>query len=620
MAHNRSFFLEALDRSETRRDGGFRHSWGCSLRADSEKDKSHEASVLSVDDMQRQQPTSPEDKKPPSFRHFGPSDSSRTYENRSNHARPGNKLGPKRLGDVPLAAPPSSPMSTRNNYMIFSPTLHQGIVIQGRHFQHAQVSSTIRKPLQRNDLSSTQQLVEVDSIVLTCPEVPAEETLNIKRRVQQKRKPLEDVCVSSQLKVTELVQPIVYHMVCLRCNKPSEDSTKCQNCGTGASLLSPQQASSSSPTPRPPIRPQPSPGPNSLQQNFYKPGAAMREPLPVRITSSKGTLSPLNNGRTPLLAGTSSYCGTGTGTGIGTGTKGRRAQKHELNDPIVLSSDEDEEADNASTGSVNRLDSVSPRPADSAHSSPAPSGGKVETAVRSAEEQEELNAEFFKNVDMKITIPRRARMKDQFGNQPPEPSSPRTKKPRVTSSSCDSIILECRSVRIGTLRRIVKRPVIFSIDDIQLETEGPDSSSIEKICLRTSELIGCEWCSVRKLPVLFFQTSVDECVRLRSQLNMSREEGGQWYDCTENQMDEKYIVLILENGLVMKEQVILEDILQVIGRTNNLSNFPAKLTFDEANIRLVNYNKASSQKWEKVGVIGRKTRFPAGRRAPAGCG
>lgn len=73
----------------------------------------------------------------------------------------------------------------------------------------------------------------------------------------------------------------------------------------------------------------------------------------------------------------------------------------------------DDEADNASTGSVNRLDSVSPRPADSAHSSPAPSGGRVEAAVKSAGEQEEPYGEFFDDVNMKITIPRRARMKDQ---------------------------------------------------------------------------------------------------------------------------------------------------------------------------------------------------------------
>lgn len=52
------------------------------------------------------------------------------------------------------------------------------------------------------------------------------------------------------------------------------------------------------------------------------------------------------------------------------------------------------------------------------------------------------------------------------------------------------------------------------------------------MCLRASELISCEWCSLRKLPVLFFQTSEEECVRLRTQLHMSREESGQWYDCS----------------------------------------------------------------------------------------
>lgn len=64
-------------------------------------------------------------------------------------------------------------------------------------------------------------------------------------------------------------------------------------------------------------------------------------------------------------------------------------------------------------------------------------------------------------------------------------------------------------------------------------------------------------------------------------------------------MDEKYIVLIFENGLSMQEQMILEDILVEIGRNNKLTRFPARLTFDEANIRLVQYNKASKEK-EKV--------------------
>lgn len=67
-----------------------------------------------------------------------------------------------------------------------------------------------------------------------------------------------------------------------------------------------------------------------------------------------------------------------------------------------------------------------------------------------------------------------------------------------------------------------------------------------------------------------------------------------------SESDEKYIVLIFENGLGMNEQNILEDILTQIGSNNNLSDFPAKLAFDEANTRLVNYNKASKQKEEKV--------------------
>lgn len=80
---------------------------------------------------------------------------------------------------------------------------------------------------------------------------------------------------------------------------------------------------------------------------------------------------------------------------------------------VVLSSDEEDEADNSSTGSTNRLDSVSPRPADSAHSSPAPSGGRVEAAVKSPAEQDEFGSDFFEDVNMRVTIPRRARMKDQ---------------------------------------------------------------------------------------------------------------------------------------------------------------------------------------------------------------
>nr|XP_040016639.1 sentrin-specific protease 6 isoform X3 [Gasterosteus aculeatus aculeatus] len=605
MAHNRSFFLDALDRSEARRDGGYKHNnWSFSLSGDSEEDRSHDVSVVSMEETDRQQPAPPEEKKSPGLRHFTSSDSLRTYENRSNnHMRPLNKLAPKRLNEVPLSVAAPPPIPNRTNYFIISPAPSQGIVLQGRHFQHAQMPSAARKPVQssldlkeRKDFSTLQQAEEVERIVLTCPEI-SDEPLSIKRRFQHKRKPLEDCCsLPLQVKAAEPPRSPLYPMLCLKCSQPSEEGAACRSCGADSALPTFQQGALSSPTPRAPIRSQPSPGPDGPQQKFYKPAATMRVPrgetLPMRMSPLR--VSPLRTagGRSPLLAGTSGCYGARNPA------KGKRgAQRPQLNDPIVLSSDD--EADNASTGSVNRLDSVSPRPADSAHSSPAPSGGRVEAAVKSAGEQEEPYGEFFDDVNMKITIPRRARMKDQFGNQPAEPSSLRPKKPEFTSNKCDSIILECRSVRVGTLRRMVTKPVVFSINQIQLETKGSERNTVENICLRASELISCEWCSVRKLPVLFFQTTAAECVRLRAQLDMSEDRGGHWYDCAGDQSDEKFIVLIFENGLVMKEQAILEDILGDIGRTNGLSGFPAKLPFEEANIRLVNFNKALEQKEDK---------------------
>ncbi len=79
----------------------------------------------------------------------------------------------------------------------------------------------------------------------------------------------------------------------------------------------------------------------------------------------------------------------------------------------MLSSDEDEESDDvSSSGTVSRLDNVSPRPADSAHSSPAPSGGRVEAAVKAAGEHEDPSSDFFTQISQRSLVPRRKSMKD----------------------------------------------------------------------------------------------------------------------------------------------------------------------------------------------------------------
>lgn len=75
-----------------------------------------------------------------------------------------------------------------------------------------------------------------------------------------------------------------------------------------------------------------------------------------------------------------------------------------------MSSDDDDDIDKA-----NRRESISPQPADSACSSPAPSTGKVEAALnenscRAERELRSIPAESELNT---VTLPRKARMKDQ---------------------------------------------------------------------------------------------------------------------------------------------------------------------------------------------------------------
>lgn len=59
--------------------------------------------------------------------------------------------------------------------------------------------------------------------------------------------------------------------------------------------------------------------------------------------------------------------------------------------------------------------------------------------------------------------------------------------------------------------------------------------------------------------------------------------------------DEKYVVLIFEKELTLSEQIILEEILTQMGKRNNISCFPAKLSFEEASNRLKTHQCAQIQ-------------------------
>ncbi|NWW53906.1 SENP6 protease, partial [Pedionomus torquatus] len=296
------------------------------------------------------------------------------------------------------------------------------------------------------------------------------------------------------------------------------------------------------------------------------------------------------NGKVGLITGTKNPKMTGS-------LRQRSTRPSELNDPIVLSSDDDEEED---SGSTRRMESISPRPADSARSSPAPSTGKVEAALKENScGIEQRIGSITTDTEIAVTLPRKARMKDQFGNIVSNTPIKRRKVisqeivteavPLNYQNSCESVILNCRSIRIGTLRRMVVEPVIFCLDYIKIRLESQEESDIREINLKTSELTKCEWCSVRKLPVVFLQTVPSTCSSLRDQLKMSKDNV--WYECKGDSQEEQYIILIFETGLDTHANSIFEKIITDIGIRNNISDFFVKISFEEANGRLVAFTK-----------------------------
>ncbi|NXD53950.1 SENP6 protease, partial [Corvus moneduloides] len=296
------------------------------------------------------------------------------------------------------------------------------------------------------------------------------------------------------------------------------------------------------------------------------------------------------NGKVGLITGTKNPKITGS-------LRQRSTRPSELNDPIVLSSDDDEDENSGSTRS---MESISPRPADSARSSPAPSTGKVEAALKENScGIEQRIGSITTDTEIAVTLPRKARMKDQFGNIVSNTPIKRRKvisqemvteaAPLNYQNSCESVILNCRSIRIGMLRRMVVEPVIFCLDYIKIRLESQEESDIREINLKTSELTKCEWCSVRKLPVVFLQTVPSTCSSLRDQLKMSKDNV--WYECKGDSQEEQYIILIFETGLDPHANSIFEKIITDIGIRNNISDFFVKISFEEANARLVAFTK-----------------------------
>ncbi|XP_065586993.1 sentrin-specific protease 6 isoform X4 [Cyrtonyx montezumae] len=611
-----SLFLEALDRSQSKRDGGFKNNWSFDHAEESEGDaEKDEANLLSIDDSDG--PFSPNEERK-SFRcrpgAVGISgDSIKTYARRGKAAslRPfkGNAIGLNMMGN--------SKKLSENAQNVSCPVT----VVHGRRFHHAHAQTTVVKTAaQRKEYPPQLQKVEADHIRLPRPqgldnvmenteESESESESEIKRKVQQKRHCnsfQSDVSLSSTKKglpQLKLLEPIDYSTDCPNCGRANENQTKCRHC-ENVSLKDLQRVSRQAGTLSESVGPlsrssihqnsagQKSSGTGFSTKKFYS-SAVGKGPADILLSNEVVGHSLLRqNGKVGLLSGTKNAKITGN-------LRQRNTRPSELNDPIVLSSDDDEEEDSG----TRRMESISPRPADSARSSPAPSTGKVEAALKENScGIEQRIGSITTDTEIAVTLPRKARMKDQFGNIVSNTPIKRRKlisqeivteavPPLNYQNSCESVILNCRSIRIGTLRRMVVEPVIFCLDyiKIRLESQEESDSDVREINLKTSELTKCEWCSVRKLPVVFLQTVPSTCSSLREQLKMSKDNV--WYECKGDSQEEQYIILIFETGLDPHANSIFEKIITDIGIRNNISDFFVKISFEEANGRLVAFTK-----------------------------
>ncbi|XP_044277559.1 sentrin-specific protease 6 isoform X3 [Varanus komodoensis] len=604
-------FLDALDKSQSKRDGGFKNSWSFDHSEESEGDtEKDEASLLSVDESDGT--CSPNgEKKLQRYRSgtIGATDDSMriyTRRNKSDASRisKGNPIGLNMLG--------SSKQFSENVHSISC----SGTLAQARRCHHAHVQTPVVKTAAQsnldlkerkkyppnilkieNECSRMPRLPETKSVLENREESGSESDSGITRKVQLKRHCTLYSSPATKKGATHLegLEQNNSSTVCPCVGKGNETQNKCQICGTfyigGLQRQSMQNLALNDTLgslTRESIHDN-STGQKSLStglntKKFYGSSGTVSADVMVRRSIGPAMLRP--NGK--------------VASRITGNIRQRSTTASELNDPIVLSSDDDEEDE---IGSTNRMESISPRPADSACSSPAPSTGKVEAALKENTcELEQRLTSITADTEAAVILPRKARMKDQFGNVV---SNAPVKRRKVHSqeaatdavvslpyqNSFDSVILNCRSIRIGTLRKMVVEPVIFCLEYIKIRLEESENDTND-INLKTSELTKCEWCGVRKLPVVFLQTIPSACQSLRSQLKMNREKDNVWYDCKGANPEEQYIILIFETGLDPHANAIFEKIIMDIGIRNNISDFFVKITFEEANSRLVAFTKS----------------------------
>ncbi|XP_066215108.1 sentrin-specific protease 6 isoform X9 [Saccopteryx leptura] len=576
-------FLEALTTSESKRDGGFKNNWSFDHGEESEGDADKdEANLLNVDEDEDS-----ETSKGKKLNHqseivaTGSGDSWKicARRNKTENLKPlkGNSIGLNMLSNRKKLSE-----NTQNT------SLCSGTVVDGRCFHHANAQiPTVKTAAQRKEYPPHIQKFEnnpvrfsrlqgADRIMKKTEESESHLESEIKRKVSQKRhstyqststlSPASKKCLTDLEGLPRSCRPAI------TLNEPTGPLLRASNHQNSGGQKSQNTA--------------------SALKKFY--GNSMGKiPIDIIVNCDDSGQNYLQTNGKVILPKVK-------GAKI-TNLKERKISLSGLNDPIILSSDDDGDDDDDDNDRTIRRESISPQPADPACSSPAPSTGKVEAALnentcRAEHELRSIPADSELNP---VPLPRKARMKDQFGN--PIINTPLKRRKGISqetpvdpvSLSCqnsfESVILNCRSIRVGTLFRLLIEPVIFCLDFIKIQLEEPEDEPVE-IILNTSDLTKCEWCNVRKLPVVFLQTipEVYQKLSMKLQLNMDDKV---WNDCKGvnklTSLEEQYIILIFQNGLDLQANMVFESIITEIGMKNNVSNFFTKIPFDEANSRLV---------------------------------
>ncbi|XP_028013326.1 sentrin-specific protease 6 isoform X2 [Eptesicus fuscus] len=575
-------FLEALTRSESKRDGGFKNNWSFDHGEESEGDTDKdEANLLSVDEDEDSE-TSKGKKlnRQSEIVATGSGDSWKIYarRNKSDNFKPlkGNPIGLNMLSNKKKLSE-----NTQNS------SLRSGTVIDGRCFHHANAQIPIVKTAaqsldqkERKEYPPHVQKFENNPVRLSWPQgidpimKKAEESESyleseIKRKVSQKRhssyqstSPVSPASKKSLTDLEDLPRSCRQAITLNDSTGPLLRTSNHQNSGGQKSQNT------------------------ALTPNKFYGNSVGKVPIDIIVNCDRQNYLQAN-GKVVLPRA------KGAKT---TNLKERKISLSDLNDPIILSSDDDDDNDR-----TNRRESISPQPADSACSSPAPSTGKVEAALsentgrvehelRSIPADSELNT---------VPLPRKARMKDQFGNSIINTPLKRRKVIAQETladpvslncpTSYGSVILNCRSIRVGTLFRLLVEPVIFCLDFIKIPLEEAEADPVG-FSLNTSDLTKCEWCNVRKLPVVFLQTIPPVYEKLSMLMQMSMDDKV-WTHCKRmhklTNLEEQYIILIFQNALDAQANTVFESIVTEIGIKNNVSNFFAKIPFEEANSRLV---------------------------------